>query len=60
MRGYPSLMSKFRAHRYNVLVLQQMSYAAPRHSHGIDRHGWLQWLVRGHALVGVCVHMHIL
>ena len=37
MRGYAPLISNFRARRYNVLVLQQMSYAAPRHSHGIDR-----------------------
>lgn len=29
MRGYASLMSDFQAHRYNVLVLQQMSCGAP-------------------------------
>jgi hypothetical protein len=40
MRGYACLMSDFRAHRYNVLVLQQMSYGPPAgiHTESIDRY----------------------
>jgi hypothetical protein len=39
MRGYACLMSDFRAHRYNVLVLQQRSYGPPTGTHtgSIDR-----------------------
>jgi hypothetical protein len=39
VRGYACLMSDFRAHRYNVLVLQQMSYvpATGTHTRSIER-----------------------